>query len=75
METISGAGRLQAIFCQVYTSNQPTVSDHFYFWIFNSIQFDNYTLDCDSPVLTRYGEQQGAKRGYNPHKPRKDDRG
>jgi hypothetical protein len=45
------------------------VSDHFYSWIFNSIQFDNYTLDCDSSVLTRYGEQQGAKRGYNPHKP------
>jgi hypothetical protein len=45
------------------------VSDHFYSWIFNSVQFNNYTLDCDSSVLTRYGEQQGAKRGYNPHKP------
>ena len=32
------------------------VSDHFYSWIFNSVQFDNYTLDCDSSVLTRYGE-------------------
>lgn len=45
------------------------VSDHFYSWMFDSIQFDNYTLDCDSSVLTRYGEQQGAKRGYNPNKP------
>jgi len=45
------------------------VSDHFYSWIFRSVRFDNYTLDCDSSVLTRYGGQQGAKRGYNPHKP------
>ena len=26
-------------------------------------------LNLDSTVLTRYGEQEGAKRGYNPHKP------
>jgi len=58
--------RYFAKFTQV--TNQK-VSDHFYSWIFNSVQFDNYTLDCDSSVLTRYGEQQGAKRGYNPHKP------
>ena len=45
------------------------VSDHFYSWVFNSVQFDNYTLDCDSSVLTRYGVQEGAHRGYNPHKP------
>lgn len=29
------------------------VNDYFYSWIFNSIQFDNNTLDCDSSVLTR----------------------
>lgn len=50
------------------TTNQR-VSDHFYSWLLHSVQFDNYTLDCDSSVLTRYGEQEGAKRGYNPHKP------
>lgn len=38
-------------------------------WFFDNLQFDNYTLDFDSSVLTRYGEQEGAKRGYNPHKP------
>lgn len=27
------------------------------------------TLNLDSTVLTRYGEQEGAKRGYNPKKP------
>jgi hypothetical protein len=26
-------------------------------------------LDIDSSVITRYGEQEGAKKGYNKHKP------
>lgn len=56
-------------FTKFTQATNQRVSDHFYSWIFNSIQFDNYTLDCDSSVLTRYGEQQGARRGYNPHKP------
>lgn len=39
-------------------------------WYFEQIQFDNLTLDLDSTVITRYGEQQeGAKKGYNPKKP------
>src|SRR5688572_20494566 len=28
----------------------------------------NFTLDCDSSVMTRYGSQQGSKKGYNPVK-------
>lgn len=40
-----------------------------YQWFFSNFQFDNYTLDMDSSVLTRYGEQEGAKRGYNVKKP------
>lgn len=56
-------------FAKFTQATNQRVSDHFYSWIFSSVQFDRYTLDCDSSVLTRYGEQQGAKRGYNPHKP------
>ena len=37
-------------------------------WFFNQIKFDNYTLDVDSSVMTRYGEQQGSSLGYNPRK-------
>src|SRR6185295_16953110 len=37
-------------------------------WFFDQIKFDNYTLDVDSSVITRYGEQQGSRKGYNPHK-------
>jgi Transposase DDE domain group 1 len=38
-------------------------------WFFDQLHFDNMTLDLDSSVMTRYGEQEGAKVGYNPKKP------
>lgn len=38
-------------------------------WFFNELIFDNYTLDLDSTVITRYGDdQQGNQKGYNPTK-------
>ena len=37
-------------------------------WFFDQLTFDKYTLDVDSSVITRYGEQEGAKVGYNPVK-------
>jgi hypothetical protein len=40
-----------------------------YRWFFNNLQFDNFTLDIDSSVMTRYGDQQGSAKGYNKHKP------
>jgi hypothetical protein len=40
-----------------------------YRWFFQGLQFDNYTLDLDSSVLTRYGDQEGARLGYNARKP------
>lgn len=51
--------------------NQATnqkVSDCYYSWIFDNFKFDNFTLDIDSTVMTRYGEQEGAKKGYNSSK-------
>lgn len=33
------------------------------------MKFDNFTLDIDSSVLTRYGNQEEASKGYNRHKP------
>jgi hypothetical protein len=44
------------------------VADHFFRWLLGNYQYDNFTLDFDSSVLTRYGSQEGAKRGYNPRK-------
>lgn len=40
-----------------------------YRWFFKLVEFDNYTLDVDSSVITRYGLQEGSKVGYNPKKP------
>ncbi len=38
-------------------------------WFFRQIRLDNYTLDLDSTIMTRYGNQEGAAVGYNPKKP------
>jgi hypothetical protein len=40
-----------------------------YRWLFDQIQIDRITLDLDSTVMTRYGKQEGAAKGYNPKKP------
>ena len=51
----------------------PSMNHHvfieLYSWFFEQLTFDNYTLDVDSSVITRYGEQEGSKKGYNPKKP------
>lgn len=40
-----------------------------YRWFFDKVSaLSRVTLDVDSTVLTRHGEQQGATRGYNPGK-------
>lgn len=39
-----------------------------YSWMFGQLKFDNFTLDVDSSVWTRYGKQQGATKGYNSKK-------
>jgi len=50
-------------------SMNHAVFTELYSWFFDQLKFDNYTLDVDSSVITRYGEQQGSKKGYNPKKP------
>ncbi len=49
-------------------TNQQVFRD-LYQWFFSQLRFDNFTLDVDSSIYTRYGSQQGAKKGYNPKKP------
>ena len=44
------------------------VFTNFYQWFFNNLAFNNFTLDFDSSVVTRYGEQDGAAVGYNAKK-------
>lgn len=40
-----------------------------YRWLFDLIHMQRVTMDLDSTVMTRYGVQQGAAKGYNPRKP------
>lgn len=48
--------------------NQRVFSELFS-WFFSELQFDNYTLDFDSTVIVREGNQEGAAKGYNPKRP------
>lgn len=50
-----------------YAANR-TIFTKYSQWFFNNIKFDNYTLDADSSIITRYGNQEGAEVGYNPKK-------
>jgi hypothetical protein len=49
-------------------STNQQVGRHFFSWFFQNLNINYFTLDIDSTVITRYGEQEGAKRGYNPNK-------
>jgi hypothetical protein len=37
-------------------------------WTFSNLSIDHLTVDFDSTVITKYGNQEGAVRGYNPNK-------
>jgi len=37
-------------------------------WFISQLGVDNLTIDFDSTVITRYGNQQGSAKGYNPNK-------
>ena len=47
----------QRVFCELFR------------WFFSGLTFDNYTLDFDSTVMVREGNQEGAAKGYNPKRP------
>ncbi|MEP6934984.1 MAG: transposase [Nitrospirota bacterium] len=42
--------------------------DSLYQWMFGHLAITGLTLDLDATVMTRYGAQDGAARGYNPGK-------
>ncbi len=54
-------------FSQYETHEQ--VFGELYKWYFSNLAFDNFTLDIDSSVITRYGAQEASCKGYNPKKP------
>ena len=56
------------LFNKFTQSRVDHVFDHWYAWLFERVRVHGLTLDLDSTVMTRYGSQQGAVRGYNPAK-------
>ncbi|MHB9056033.1 MAG: transposase [Paludibacteraceae bacterium] len=62
---IPGQDTYKRFFSKFTQSTNQKVSDYFYSWVFENIKFDNFVLDIDSSVMTGYGEQKGAKKGYN----------
>jgi hypothetical protein len=63
-----GQDTYKRFFSKFNQATNQRVSDYFYSWIFDNVKFDHFTLDCDSSVMTRYGTQEGSKKGYNPTK-------
>lgn len=54
------AVHVQAVFRQVRAGDESAGIYIDVSVVFQGLQFDNYTLDLDSSVLTRYGDQEGA---------------
>ena len=65
---VPGQDTYKRFFSKFTQTDNLRVADYFFRWIFENYHYDNFTVDFDSSVLTRYGVQEGAKRGYNPQK-------
>jgi hypothetical protein len=68
-KSMAGHRAFARYFQKFSMEDNAKVFTYLYQWFFNNLAFDNFTLDLDSSVVTRYGEQQGASKGYNPKKP------
>ena len=68
-DRMPGNRSLKRYFDKFDQSTNQMVFERLYQRFFEWITFDNITLDVDSTVLTRYGEQEGSAKGYNPRKP------
>ena len=67
-KTSPGQDAYKRYFGKFDQATNQQVSQHFYSWFFNIIPINYFTVDFDSSVVTRFGQQEGAKKGYNPTK-------
>jgi hypothetical protein len=67
-ETVPGQDAYKRYFSKFTQDTNQAVSHHMFKWFFENIHLNYFTLDIDSSVITRYGHQEGAKKGYNPKK-------
>jgi hypothetical protein len=66
---MAGSKAYQRYFKKFTQATNQAVFQYLYSWFFQHLHFDHYTLDLDSSIFTRYGNQEGSRKGYNPHKP------
>lgn len=67
-KAVPGQDAYKRYFSKFDLAINQRVAHHFFSWFFDKIQLKYFTLDIDSTVLTRYGEKEGSKKGYNPQK-------
>lgn len=68
-QRMAGHKAFQRYFEKFNEADNQRVFSQLFTWFFSQVQLPRYTLDVDSTVLIRHGEQQGARKGYNPAKP------
>jgi hypothetical protein len=66
---MAGHKAFQRYFDKFGVSGNYRIFSGLYQWFFEQLHFDNYSLDVDSTVLTRYGNQEGSAKGHNAKKP------
>lgn len=67
-ERMPGHRSFERFFKKFNQAKNQQIFTNLYQWFFSNLAFDNFTLDFDSTIITRYGNQEGAKKGYNPQK-------
>lgn len=68
-ETGAGHKAYQRYMNKFSQATNQRVFSSLFGWFFSELCFDNYTLDFDSTVMVREGNQEGAVKGYNPKRP------
>ena len=66
---VAGHKAIIRFFNRFDMARNEQVQEQIYRWFFDRLSIDRLTLDVDSTVITRCGQQQGATKGYNPSKP------
>jgi hypothetical protein len=66
--TVPGQDAYKRYFNKFTQATNQEVGHYFFKWFLENLSINYFTLDIDSTVLTRYGNQEGAQKGYNPSK-------
>jgi len=60
---------LSRFFPKYNHDESDSIFSELFTWWFDQLGNLNLTLDIDSTVITRFGNQEGAEKGYNPKRP------